>query len=902
MQGKPAPRRGRDDRPRLDPVRAVTLFSRLRSFLTALIWRKRFEDDLDEELRFHLQTHIEDLVRAGMPRTEAARRARAQLGSVERVKDASRLARGLRLADELERDLRLAARLLVTDRWHSLGAALVLALAIGYTTAMFTLVNAVLLRGLPIDDERIVFLGTRDAAGREAGVSLPDLEDWRDDTPAFSEMAAYVGSGVNVGDDVQAPALVPATVVSASLFRLVGVQPALGRGFSRAEKRPGAAGPVVLGHALWQSRYGGDPGIIGREIRVDSRPSVVIGVMPEGFRFPRVADLWLPLGFTDGPAGSRDARSHVALGRLADGVTMDEARTELNAVAAVLAEKHPETNAGVRPVAERYSRRAVAPQRGLLLILMTAVGMVLLIACSNVGRLSLSRSARRSGEVTLRRALGASRERVVRQAVVESVLLAAVGCLLGVAVAFVAVRFFGAQLARCLLGCMPYWIEWTPDGRVLAFLCLTGLAAAALSGAAPALHVWRHDPDDAPGRKGRRGGRARAARHWTNGLLAAEIALTLVLLTVAGLMMRSFVALNHAVGIVDGRNLLTFGFRFHESASREYRRALLRAVEDRLAAMPELSASTLAHVPPFKGGHERSLEIDGRPLGDRPHDVTYVTIGDNYFETLGLPVLEGRPFPPLDGRPARELAIVNRRFVDVYFPDENPLGRRLRLSDRSGPVDPAPWREIVGVTPAVPQRSRPDEAEPVVYLPLLEDDGHGTFAMVRPRADAGPVTARLRDELASVDRDLALFDPMSLEESMASTRRRPRALMTLLGLFGGLGLALAAAGVYGATGHAVAQRRQEIGIRMALGAPRKRILWQLVRRPLASVAVGLGTGMVGAALAAPALDGLVAPTSAADRLVFLAALALVILIALVSSLASARQATHIDPVSVLRNP
>ena len=534
---------------------------------------------------------------------------------------------------------------------------------------------------------------------------------------------------------------------------------------------------------------------------------------------------------------------------------------------------------------------------------MTAVGIVLLIAGANVGRLLLSRSVRRSGEVALRTALGASRGRVVRQVTVESALLATVGCLLGVAVALVAVRLFGAQLARCQLGCMPYWIEWTPDGRVLVFLCFTGLAAAGLSGAAPALHVWRHDLHDALGRKGPRGASAGAARQWTNGFLAAEIALTLVLLSGAGLMVRSFVALNHAVGVVDGRNILTFGFRFHESASREGHQALLRAVEDRLAAMPELSASTLAHVPPLGGGHERSLEIDGRPLGAPLPDVTYVTIGDNYFETLGLPVLEGRPFPPLDGRPARALAIVNQRFVDAYFPDENPLGRRLRLSEGDAPVDRTPWLEIVGVSPAVPQRSRPEEAEPVVYLPLQEDDGHGTIAMVRPRADAGPVTTRLRDELASVDSDLALFAPMSLEESMTSTRGgRPRALMTMLGLFGGLGLVLAAVGVYGATAEAGARHRQEIGIRMALGAPRRRILWQLARGPLTSVAVGLGMGMVGAAIAARALDSLAVPTSAPDRLVLLAPLALVILIAVASCLVPARQATHIDPVSVLRNP
>lgn len=878
------------------------MLARLRSFLTTLIWRKRFEDDLAEELRFHLESHTEDLVQAGLPRAEAERRARAHLGSVERVKDASRLARGLRLADELERDLRLATRMLLKDRWHTLGAASVLALAIGSATGMFTLANAMLLRGLPVDDERIVFLGTRDAGGREAGVSLSDLEAWRAGSRSFSEMAAYVGSGVNVGDDVRAPALLPATLVSANLFRLVGAEPALGRGFSPEEERPGAAAAVVLGHALWQSRYGGDPEIVGREIRVDSRPSVVIGVMPEGFRFPRIAELWLPLGFMEAPADLVGTRSYFVLGRLAYGATMDEARAELNAIAGGLAEKHPETHAGVQPIVERYSRRAVAPQRGLLMLLMGAAGLVLLLACANVGGLLLSRSARRSGEVALRASLGASRGHVVRQMLVESALLAAMGSLLGVAVAFVAVRLVGAQLEQCQAGCMPYWIEWTPDLKVLAFMGSTGLAAAALCGAAPALHVSRHEPDHVPGQQDPRGGRTRAARLWTNGLLAAQVALTLVLLIGAGLMARSFVAMHEAASVVvEGQNLLTFGMRFRESASREERKALLQAVEDRLAAMPELSASTLSSVRPLGGGHRRSLEIHGRRLGDPLPDVTYVTIGDDYFETLGLPMLEGRTFAPPTGGSAPESAIVNERFVDMYFPDENPLGQRILLRDPGAPADTTPWVMIVGVSPTVAQRSRPDEAEPVVYLPLVEDDGHGLNAMVRPRTDAGPVLPRLRDELASVDRDLAVFDPMTLEEAMAYTRRWPRALMTLLGLFGGLGLILASVGVYGATAHAVAQRKQEIGIRMALGAPRNRIFWLLTRRPMASVAVGLALGTAGAAIAGRVLDSLPVRTNAGDQLTFLAPLGLVVLIALVAGLASARQAAHIEPSSVLRS-
>ena len=879
----------------------MTLFSRVRSFLTTLIWRERFEDELDEELRFHLEAHTEDLVRAGVPRAEAERRARAHFGSFELAKDASRLARGLRLADELERDLRLAARVLMKARWHTLGAACVLALAIGTATAMFTVVNAVLLRGLPVDDERIVHLGTRDADGREAGVSLPDLQDWEDGARTFDEMAAYLTSGVNVADDEEYPVLLPASYVSADLFRLLNAEPAIGGMFDQMEELPGGPRVVVLGHELWQDRYDGDPAILGRTIRVDSRPAVVIGVMPDGFEFPLVTDLWLPLGFQELPTGPRDARTHRAIGRLEEEFTIDEAREDIEAIADRLAEEHPETNQGVWPFVERYSKRAVAPQRGRLLIPMAAVGLVLLIACANVGGLLLARVARRSGEVTLRSALGASRGRILRQLLVESTLLAAAGCLLGVAVASVAVRFFGAQLDRCELGCLPYWIEWTADMRVLVFMGLTGLAAGLFCGIVPALHACSYDPDDAGRRTGPTGRGARLARHGTSGLLATEIALTLVLLVGTGLTARSFTALQGATGVVNGEGVLTFSMLFRDSDSRDDRGALLRELEERLSAMPELDAATLASMPPFGGGFGRWLEIDGRPPGDALPGVTYVTIADDYFETLGLRLLAGRPFRPQDGEPGREHAIVNQRFVDSYFPGENPLDRRLRLSDGNGTTEPGPWMTIVGVSPNVPQRRLDlDEGEPVVYFPVRGDPPRGAYGMVRPRVDAGSVMSRIREEWAQADSELALFNVMPLEEAMARSRRQQRFLLTMLGLFAGLGLMLASVGAYSVAAYEAARRIRELGIRMALGAPRLGVVRYCLRRSMAPVMIGLALGATAAWIAVRALSGLLVATDPTDYLTLLLSAAILVAIVLAACLVSARQAASVDPVSVLR--
>ncbi len=879
------------------------MLSRLRSFLTVWTRRERFEDGLDEELRFHLASSTDDLVRAGLPHAEAARLARVRFGSVDHAKDGSRRARGLELVDELTQHLRFAVRLLVKDRWHTLGAAFVLALAIGVTTAMFTVVNAVLLRGLPVDDERIVFVGTRDARGRDAGVSLPDFSDWQEGAETLRGMAAYTSTGVNVGDDVQPPALVPATLVSANLFRLVGAQPALGREFSRAEERPGAAGTVVLGHALWQSRYSGDPGIVGRTIRIDSRPAVVIGVMPEGFRFPLMADLWLPLGFRGGPVLARDVRRHRAVGRLANGATMDGARAELEAIAARAAKEHPETNAGLETVVQRHSRRVVAPLRGFLLLLMAAVCLVLLIACANVGGLLLYRSAHRTAEIAQRTALGASRAHILRQVLVESTLLAAVGCVLGGVVAVAAVDFISGQVERCQLRCMPYWIEWTPDLRVLAFGCVTGLAAGLLSGLAPALHACSHPPSEALRQAGRTGGSRVAERRWTSGLLVAQIALTLVLLIGTGAAARSFAALYEAAGVVEGKGLLTFTLIFGDGGTTEDRKTFLRAVKDRLAAMPELAASTLSRVPPLGGGVRRSVEIHGRPPDEPLPVVTYLPVADDYFETLGLRLLEGRPFGPRDGEPGRERVIVNEAFVDTYLPDEEPLGKRLRLHRGPGPTRPRPWITIAAVSPTVAQRSNPvaDAAEPVVYVPIRGDPGYGATVIVRPRSAGAPVLDRIREELATVDRDLALHEPMPLTAAMASSRRWERALLTMLGAFAGLALILASVGVYSATACAAAQRTREIGLRMALGAPRTRVVRHFMRRSMMPVAVGLALGVAAAAIVGRVPDNWLVRASATDQLTFLACAALVAAIALAACFVSARHATHIDPVSVLRS-
>jgi putative ABC transport system permease protein len=871
--------------------------------LRALVRRDAVEDELDAELRAHLERQIAVYQQAGMSSEEAARRARLEFGGLDQLKEACRDARGTRWFDDVGQDIRHAARMLRRDRWFTVTAVAVLALGIGTTTAMFTMINAALLRGLPVDDDRIVFLGTRDVHGREAGVSLADFEDWRQATRAFSGMSAYFDIAHNIGDDLQAAEMRSGPSISANAFRLLAVKPALGREFLPDDELRGAPRTVILGHGLWQSRYGGDPGVVGRTIRVDHRPAVVIGVMPERFAFPLVSDLWLPLGFAgtaNAPLPARNVRTHQAFGRLADGVTIAEARAELETIVERLAQEYPATNAGIQPVVEQFSERfGRRPMRGLFLMLMGAVLFVLLIACANVATLLLARSAHRGREIAMRASLGASRGRIVRQLLVESLLLSTAAGLAGLGISSAAVRFILTQLPFT-----PYWVQWTPDGRVLAFLAITSVATGVLFGLAPALHLSRRHLSNVIKDAGRGSTSSRHTRRWANGLLVGEFALTLVLLTGAGLMMRSFVVLYRATLALDASDLVTMTVRVvgPKYPTPEQRKAFYRAIEERLAAIPDIASSTMASNAPFVGGYLRSLAIDGRPVAPDvpPPTVTYLTIGSHYFDTIGLRLLRGRGFRPRDGTPGHEHAIVNQRFVDMFLANEDPIGKRIRLTNTNVIATTLPWVTIVGVSPSVRQMSTVDDPDPVVYLPFQGDAGYFAALMVRPRGDVAAATTAIRAELAKLDPDIPLTAMMPLPDMMAFSRGLQRALLTLLGIFASLALVLASIGVYGVTAYAVAQRTQEIGVRVAIGARRSQVMWLFVSRSLVPLAVGLGLGVAGVLALGRVLESVLIQTSAADPLTLATVAMVVFLVALAASFFPARRATRLDPIAALR--
>lgn len=646
---------------------------------------RRRDRELTEEIEAHLDLLTEEHLGRGMSREDARAAARRAFGGIEQVKEAYRDQRGLPLVDALGQDLRFGARLLAKDRWFTLAAVIALALGIGITNTVFTVVNA-LTRGLPVDNpDRIVRLSTRDAAGRELRVSYRDFEDWRAATRAFDGIAAFVQTAMTVSEQERASERFSGSYLSANAFHLLDEKPLLGRDFRPEDDRPSAAPVALLGYRVWQNRYGGDPAVVGRTIAINGVPSVVIGVMRDGFRFPVVADMWQPLGLLPNLENQkRDARVLQAFGRLAGTTELREAQSELDSIAARLTEDYPDTNRGIRAAVLPFLDASAGYP--IFLALMGSVGFVLLIACANIANLLLARAAHRSREIAIRLSQGATRWRIVRQLLVESGLLAMLAGALGFGLSVVGLRVFSLDVKGINF---PYHIQWTMDGRVFTFFAVVSLGTAVVFGLLPALHVSKANVSEVLKEGGRTATGGLRARRWTGVLLTAELAFTLVLLAGAGLMVRSFLALYRADLVADTSNVLAMGLTLpnQKYPTPAHRTAFYERLEERLGAIPAISSATLVSNVPFAPTPVRELSIDGRVEipGERRPTITYVTIGSRYFDTLGLRLLRGRDFTATDGTPGHESAIVNQRFVSMYFQGEDPIGGRIRVRDPNAP-------------------------------------------------------------------------------------------------------------------------------------------------------------------------------------------------------------------------
>jgi predicted permease len=700
---------------------------------------------------------------------------------------------------------------------------------------------------------------------------------------------------------------------------MVGQAPVLGRAFREEDDRAESPPVAIIAHTVWRNRYGGDPGVIGRVVRINDIPMTIIGVMPEGFHFPAATEIWVPNARVAGPSSTLAARRGnrapliLAFGRLADGATLARARAELDTVAGRLARDYPATNDGISvaidPIADLYWGGEFG-MRQLLLLVMGAVSVVLLVACVNVANLMLARAVQRSREIAIRASLGATRARLVRQLFVESLLLAAIAGALGYGLSLWGVRIFNAAFQQMWPndGITLFWLNFTPDARVYTFLASLCLGSSLVFGLAPALHISRTNNDVL-----KDGGRTATGgvhtRRWTGALIVGQLALTVVLLGGAGLMVRSFLAVYQSGRVLDTSNVMTMQLSLgaRKYPEPEQIKQFHRQLDEQLSAMRAFSAVTVASDIPMMTmiNALRQLTIEGRPPDDNlksPPTTAYLYVGPRYFETIGLRLIRGRAFTENDGAVGHEAAIVNQRFASMFFSDGDPIGQRIRLANATAPNTPQPWLTIIGVVPTVPQIIFREPPEPVVYVSLRGEPAPHRFVSIIARAigDRAAVVAAIREAVHKVDPNLAGYFARTLDEVAATGQWRQRMLGALFAAMAAIALLIASVGLYAVTAHGVTQRTPEIGIRVALGAQASQVVWLFVRRTVAQLAIGLVLGLAGAMVVGRQLQQFLVRTPPADPIALGLVSVLLIAVATAASIWPARRAARVDPATALR--
>jgi predicted permease len=807
--------------------------------------------------------------------------------------------RGLPLINGLEQDVRFALRLMRKDAWFTAAVVIALALGLAVSTTIATIVYGMNLRPMPFrQPASLVSVGAEPVRIQGSNVLVGVFDAWRARARSFAGMAAHFDAQVNVGDETHATDRFVATRISHDAFEILGERPLVGRGLLPEDERPGAPAVVVLGHGLWAAWYGSSPDAIGRTVRIDGEPATVIGVMRQGFAFPTWTDLWRPMIPEDAAAGTPPTRVRI-FARLADGATADRARDELESIAATLPEMSLQGRTRRPLVAglnESIVGRATDP---VPLMLIAAVGVVLLVACAHAANLLLARSAVRAREISLRSAMGAGRGRIVRQLLVESVLLSMVAGPIGLALATLGVGWFANETIGFGL---PFWTRFDLDARLVAGLAAMTLGTGILFGLLPAWHLSRTNLQGAINQAGRQGGAGPGARRMTSILLVGEIALTVILLTCAGLLVRSARVLSMADQTIDVRNLWEFRLSLPQPqySAEERRVSLYRALDDRLASGPGWQSAALASAPPFVGGERLAVVMEGQSdiATENARTTRVIAIGDRYFATLGLAPVRGLGFDALDEVSIRDGALVNERFIEVFSPGQDVIGRRLRLMDERAPERPYASVTIRGVAPAIRQEQNGDH-QPVVYLPHRLHPGASASVLVRGVPE--DFAEALRQHVRALDRDLPIHGLRPLARVSDISRWYQRSSSLLFSAFAIVTVTLSALGLYAMTAYAVAQRTQEVGVRMAVGARAGQVQWLFIRRSLAQMTVGLGLGIVGAIGAGTLLRGLLIRTSAVDPATLGGVSLLLFAVALTASLLPARRAARLDPIATLRH-
>ncbi|HKH48225.1 MAG TPA: ABC transporter permease [Thermoanaerobaculia bacterium] len=858
--------------------------------------RGQVEQDVDTELQFHLAMRIDDLIDEGMTPAAAREEALRRFGDLGTITNDCREIDRRREKEmwwierwtELRQDLAYAFRQMVKAPVFTLIAILTLALGIGATTAIFSVLDAVVLRPLPYPKPgRLMRIWERNPQTDQFSVSDPNYLDWRAANRSFKDMAAIRFATPSLTGDGE-PVRLTAAAVTASLFPVLGAKPALGRAFLPEEDRPGGATQVaVLSHPLWQSRFGADPGILGRTLHLEGQSYTVIGVMPADFAFPDWAELWIPLA--PDPAGDRTDKWLDVVGRLKPGVTVEQARADLDAVARRLAERYPDANRDWGAHAVPFPESIVGPQvTQTVLVLFSAVGLLLLMACVNVSNLLLARATVRGREMGLRSALGAGRARLIRQLLTESVLLAGCGAVAGLGVAYAAVRLLRAFGPADV----PRLDEVSLDGRVLAFTLLTALVTGLLFGLAPALQASRIDLYALL----QQGGRAAmaAGRRLRDALVVGELAMAMMLLIGAGLMIGSFLRLQQADTGFDMDGVLTVQLELPEQEYPAERRHLFFSeVQERIAALPGVRAAGATNTAPFGSFHPTiNFSVEGRePQG--PEDflsADWRSVTPGFFHALGIPLRRGRLLNDADRKGTPDVVAITQTMADRLWPGEDPIGRRIHWGGLDGGAV-----TIVGVVGDVRDLDITEDARNVLFLPYQQIPWPQMTLLIKTAGPQTGLTAAIRREIRAVDGDLPIPEVQPLRQSLSNAVAAPRFRMLLFGIFAAVALVLATIGVYGVMMFAVAQRTREIGVRLALGARPWGVVRLVLRRGLLLTLLGIALGWTGAFALTRFLASLLYGTAPTDAATFAAVALLLAGVATAAGYLPARRAAAIDP-------
>jgi putative ABC transport system permease protein len=864
--------------------------------------------DIDAELKSHLEMRIQDNIAQGMSPEEARRDAYSRFGNRAAINDRVAIENASLWWEQLWRDVRLACRVLRKSPGFTITAIVTLALGIGANTATFTVVDAVMLRPLPYrSPEQLVDLvpmNSRFPQDHSHNLSYPDYFDYRAANHSLTHLVSYHDTSYTM-TGLGVPVHVDAQIVSWDLLPVLGVQPELGRGFLPEEEKP-ATRVVLISHALWMSQFAKDPTIVGRSIRLNDQQFTVIGVMPASFRFPMTSPengLWTPLAADKEPGNSSTTNRGMhflnAIGRLKPGITAAQANQDFGTIASALARQYPASNTRNDSAKVRSELSALlGDTHAELEIALTAVGLVLLVVCGNIVNLLLARLRDRQREIAMRSALGAGRGRIVRQLLVESLVLSTAG---GVAGCFLAFAFCPALLY--LIGdSIPRAQDAHVDLRVLLFAVAISCLAGLIFGVFPAISATKISllsllKDGAPTETG--------GRDWLRPtLIVGQVALGVLLAAAAGALIATFLHLRRVDEGFTPDHLLTLLFETPDSRYKDTRPEFYRQYFEKVRAIPGVSAAAGAMIMPMtQDGADIGFEDPEHPAPEGQSLSANVTlITEKYFKTMQIPLLRGRDFSDGDGPRSQPVMIVDDAFARKFFPGENVLGKRIKPGASNGSRDQVQWREIIGVVGNVRLSVTQPEMRPEMYLPSAQL-GHWCclHTVIRTSVEPRSVEPGVRQVVASMDRDIPVTNVRTMQELMSLEMSQPRFAMVLLGIFAALGVSLTVVGLYGVMSYSVSRRTREIGIRMALGAHRVHVLNRVMREAAVMLGLGIILGMLASLLSASAIKSMLYGTKALNPLLLVVVSAFAAITGMIAAFIPARRAASIDPMQALRD-